>query len=138
MIKAIEHPITVDSELDEALQSFVRRGDDLSFRKLMTTYQPMVAKLCRRILGRTAAADDAVQETFYKLSRHAGSITSKAGPWLYTCAINTALTARRTEITRKSRERAVVRVESRGLNADDRELVRECIAKLAREDRDVI
>jgi RNA polymerase sigma factor (sigma-70 family) len=70
---------------------YASAGDPRDFEALVATYQSMVIATCRRVLGTHADAEDACQETFLKLARHAGGIRSNLGAWLHTCARQTSI-----------------------------------------------
>ena len=86
--------------LDEAvLLSSAASGDAVAFAELVRRHGPMVLGVCRRVLGPTADADDAFQQTFLALVEHAGSIRTPAAlpGWLHRTAFRAAgkLKARR-------------------------------------------
>ncbi|MEO1535727.1 MAG: sigma factor [Planctomycetota bacterium] len=63
----------------EAVRAFAASRDPRAFEVLLERYQRMVLATCLRVLGDRGHAEDATQETFLKLARHAGEITSNAG-----------------------------------------------------------
>lgn len=63
--------MSAGSNLDEgALVAAARRGDLDAFNELVLAYQDRVYNLAYRILGDSAAAEDATQETFIAAYRH--------------------------------------------------------------------
>lgn len=76
----------------EALRRFRRRKDHEAFAVLVRRYGPLVAGVCRRVLGPRPEADDAVQATFWALARRAGSIRRAVAlpAWLHAVAYRTA------------------------------------------------
>jgi RNA polymerase sigma factor (sigma-70 family) len=76
----------------EALARFRRSKDGEAFALLVRRYGPLVAGVCRRVLGPRPEADDAVQATFWTLARKAGSIRhARTLPaWLHAVAYRTA------------------------------------------------
>lgn len=76
----------------EALCRFRRDRDEEAFALLIKRYGPLVAGVCRRVLGSRPEADDAVQATFWTLARKARSIRqAKTLPaWLHAVAYRTA------------------------------------------------
>ncbi len=82
-------------DCNDPLRRYVLSADPEAFRELLTAYRPMVMGVCRRVLGDQATAEDAAQETFMQLSRHAYTIRSNVGSWHYTCALNEARRLRR-------------------------------------------
>jgi len=89
----------------EHLQRFVLTGDPLAFRAVIDEYQRMVRATCAQILSHCPGeVDDAVQETFLRLSRSAPTIESNLGGWLQACARTTALNRLRSARLRSRRE----------------------------------
>jgi RNA polymerase sigma factor (sigma-70 family) len=68
----------------------------------------MVQRVCQRVLGNAADADDAFQATFVVLMRKASSVRwqSSVGNWLYGVAYRISLDARKRAERRKHHERA--------------------------------
>src|SRR5262245_63147399 len=89
----------------DLLLRFAEQRDEAAFELLVWRHGGMVLATCRRILGRSADADDAFQVTFLTLARRAGSIrTAAALPgWLHPVACRAAgkikAAARRPERT---------------------------------------
>ncbi len=131
---------TIDTA--SALNRFVGSADQQAFREILTTYQPMVFAVCRRVLGTSADAEDATHETFIKLSRHASSIRGSLGSWLYTCALNVSRDARHAAISRRQREREFSgqanEPQEPAFDADEYALLNRCMAQLEDQDREVI
>ena len=73
----------------EALLRYAERADADAFCLLVSRYQGLVFSACRRVLGNAGEAEDAVQETFIKLARQAGSIRTNPASWIFSCALNT-------------------------------------------------
>src|SRR5688572_678669 len=86
---ATNAPLT-DGEL---LDAFLNRGDEAAFEAIVRRHGPMVLGVCRRILGRSADAEDAFQAAFLVLVCKARSIVPRdlVGHWLYGVACRTAL-----------------------------------------------
>jgi RNA polymerase sigma-70 factor (ECF subfamily) len=65
-------------------------GDDMAFANLVDAYQAPIFNLCYRILGDTAAAEDAAQESFLKAYRHLRRYDPKRkfANWILTIASN--------------------------------------------------
>jgi RNA polymerase sigma-70 factor (ECF subfamily) len=62
----------------------------------------MVHATCRRRLRDAADVEDAVQEVFLRLARHAGEIRTHLATWLHACAVHVALDkVRRNEAQRR-------------------------------------
>lgn len=55
---------------DRQLARRARRGDEAAFATLVENYESAVYNLCYRLLGDSAEAEDAAQETFLRAYRH--------------------------------------------------------------------
>ncbi len=83
--------------------------------------------------------EDAVQETFIRLARHAGDIEGNVGSWLYATATNASIGLLRSEQARKRRERgfadeSATTVEPE-LPSEHEFLVEQCLAELEPDQR---
>ena len=92
-----------DSEL---LARYTASQDAEAFCAILSRYQNLVYATCLRVLGNRADAEDAAQECFMKLARHAGSVRSSLIGWLHTCATNVSITVLRQGRARAKREAA--------------------------------
>jgi RNA polymerase sigma factor (sigma-70 family) len=131
---------------DPAVAAFERyrfTHGEPDFQELMRLWLPVVRVICRRILGGSALTEDAMQETFIKIARHAHTVVGAPGPWVRACAVNASLSLRRSERARRAREQAYA-VES--LIDDDhheeapweQSLVLACLSELVEQDRQVL
>lgn len=125
----------------EAVRAFARSRDPGAFEVLLERYQRMVLSTCLRVLGDRGHAEDATQETFLKLARHAGEISTNAGAWLHRCATRTAIDAQRRLRVRRDAE--AVAASSSGVPEERtwREiepLVDVALERLRDQDRDVL
>ncbi len=103
---------------------FVERRDEAAFAALVERYGPLVLGAGRRTAGggpgSVVDAEDALQATFLSLARHAGRLIDRMGPnrplggWLYRVAVNAVLQAKRSDVARRRRERAVARQHAPG------------------------
>lgn len=86
---------TVQTTSDKDLLSLIQSGDRGAFSELYKRHRRALYAFCARLLGDTQAAEDAVHDTFMKLSTESGSIAQPAAlkSWLFTVARNEALMA---------------------------------------------
>jgi RNA polymerase sigma-70 factor, ECF subfamily len=79
--------------LEPALVERVRSGDPLAFRLVFDRYARAVRRFVRDLLGESAAADEATQETFVRAHRLIGRLRDeeRLGAWLFGIARNVAL-----------------------------------------------
>jgi len=106
---------------DTLLERFIHQRDAGAFEDLVRRHGPMVMGVCRRVLGKSADAEDAFQATFLVFLRKAGSVGrrgSLAG-WLYTVAHRVALRARANAARRQECERDAMKRQHFALNDDD-------------------
>jgi RNA polymerase sigma factor (sigma-70 family) len=96
--------VLTDAEL---LARFLTHRDEAAFEELVSRHGPMVRAVCRRVLGRTADADDAFQAAFLIFLRKARSIrrTDLLANWLCAVAYRTARQALRRRYRLGLRER---------------------------------
>jgi RNA polymerase sigma-70 factor (ECF subfamily) len=129
------------------LERYVASGDGSAFEELVREYQAMVYNTCLGVLERPSAdVDDAVQETFLKLARSAGSIHGNIAAWLHACARTTALDRRRRQRVRAAREREVQSYHenegeapgAEGEREEQRQALAQCVDELPKRDRDVV
>lgn len=145
--------MSISSAQEEALQPtsvvdslthYVTCGDPQAFTKLVEEYQGMVLSTCRSVLGWGPDAEDAAQEAFIKLARHAASIQRHPGAWLHAVARTTALDV----LSRRQRERrlggnqldseAVQAVAPEGVDAEGTRILHESVQALPVADREVL
>jgi RNA polymerase sigma factor (sigma-70 family) len=130
-----------------ALKMYAKRGDPSAFEVLARRYQNMVLATCRRVLRNETDAEDAAQDTFLKLARHAGSIRSHAGAWLHAAAMGCSIDLMRRAESRRKAEHAAG-IEGASERADGAEeyalwseiepMLDEAIAALEVADRELI
>lgn len=142
----------LDPALDDrtALARYAKTGDPSAFATLTQRYQQMVLATCSRVLRSQADAEDAAQETFLKLAKHAGVIRGNAAAWLHACAFGTATDMLRQQASRVRAERKAGREGDAdvGLAADATDdartwkelepLIDEALAQLSAEEREAI
>ena len=83
-----------DALTDEALVDAARNGSEAAFRELVERYEDRVASVVIRMLGDTAEAEDAGQETFIRFYRSLHGFRGQAsvGTYMTRIAINLSLT----------------------------------------------
>jgi len=83
----------VHPKSDQELLSLIRTGDKGAFAELYMRYSRALFAFCSRLLGDTQAAEDAVHETFMKLSSGSAAIAEPAAlkSWLFAVARNESL-----------------------------------------------
>jgi len=135
--------------MSQALLARVANGDAAAVREALDTWGGLVWSIARRMLGTTQDAEDAVQEAFIELWRHAGRFDESLG----TEAQFVATIARRRIIDRMRRNRArpamealpetlaaVAEGEAESLaeRADESERAQWALAKLGADQQQVI
>jgi RNA polymerase sigma-70 factor (ECF subfamily) len=75
------------TELD-LLNRYAHDRDAEAFAQLVDCYQRLILSTCRRRLHDAADLDDAVQETFLRMAKAAGTLRNNVGAWLHRCAVN--------------------------------------------------
>ena len=83
---------------DETLASQVARGDSNALETLYDRYAPMVLSFTLKVVGDKPAAEDILQETFWRVWRSAATYQPKSGSftgWLFRIARNLAIDAYR-------------------------------------------
>ncbi len=94
---------TIETDLS-LLQRFATAGDHAAFAEIIRRYAGMVFATCHRVLRDAARAEDAAQETFYRLMRRPEAVSHSLGAWLHTAATNLAVDSLRSESARQRRE----------------------------------
>lgn len=142
------------SELrDEELVLCLCRRDVQAFETLYERYGDLVFSVALRIIGDTAAAEDAVQEVFLRLWRRPDTYNVERGrflTWLLSIARNRAIDERRSRGRRQRHEAAAAPLEGvvafgdsddpllGALLADERETIRRALTLLPIEQRQAI
>ena len=90
--------VGLEGASDETLAVQVSAGDSSALETLYDRYASTVLGISLRVLGDQAAAEDVLQETFWRVWRSAGSYQSQRGSfssWLFRIARNLAIDAYR-------------------------------------------
>lgn len=109
--------MNVTNLADEQLLANAARGDTVSFETLYDRYAPAVLGVALRITGDRPLAEEAVQETFWRVWRGAASFQTQRGTftgWLFGIARNLAI-----DLCRRRR----VRPQAMSLPASDDEAI---------------
>src|SRR5262245_18413782 len=96
-IRSLVTARTADALPDrQLLERFTRQREEDWFAALVRRYGPLVLGVCRRVLGNSHDAEDAIQATFLVLVRKADAVarTDSLGGWLHQVAYHAALRAR--------------------------------------------
>lgn len=128
-----------------ALHHYSQSADPRAFEVLTLRYQSMVLATCRRVLGNTADADDAVQETFLRLARNAADVRSNVAAWLHACALRISIDQQRKQSAQRRAEEHATRTAAAQAGDDSaatwRELeplIDDALSNLHESDRDLI
>ena len=139
---------------DEALMALVASGDEEAIEDLYDRYATQVRGLALRLLQERRAAEDIVQETYWRVWRHARSFDAGRGSfksWLFTIAHRLAVDVLRQQKIRPETNPQALDLEqisssSEGSNKvqetawmkEQRDRVREAVAELPPEQLQVI
>lgn len=95
----------------QLLDRYARDRDEAAFELLVARHGPMVLDVCRRVLHRAEAVQDAFQATFLVFIQKAGSIRKpeQIGSWLYGVADRVANKAKTKATQRHALEIAAAR-----------------------------
>jgi RNA polymerase sigma factor (sigma-70 family) len=86
------------------LTRFRESRDSAAFREIVRRYAAAVYATCHRILHDPGRAEDAAQETFYRLMTRPQRVSASLGGWLHRAATRLALDIQRSDNSRKRRE----------------------------------
>lgn len=94
------------SEADlDLLKRYATGGDPDAFGEIVRRYTALVYHTCFRVLHDKALAEDASQDTFYRLMRAPGTVNRSVGAWLHRTATRRSLDVLRSDTARAKRER---------------------------------
>jgi RNA polymerase sigma-70 factor (ECF subfamily) len=122
------------------LQRFKETRDPEAFREIVCRYTGAVFATCHRILRDPGSAEDAAQETFFRLMTRPQRVTASLGGWLHRAATRLALDIRRSDGSRRRREIACGTPEPTEATdwADVAPKLDEALAALPEEQRDLL
>lgn len=133
-------PETSDAELLAALRREQSGGP--AFEQLVQRYQPLVWRVCYRLLGSEHDASDAAQEVFVTLflKRQEAARTAPLPAWLRGVALRTCLAQRRGFARRRRRETVVARPEyaAQAATTEQSLELEQMLATLDEEDRALV
>ncbi len=137
----------VPASEDAALAAACQSGDLRGYERLYAMHGARMKNLARNVLGSSADAEDAVQETFLKVQRSIASFRGQSSfvTWTYRILINTCYDARRSRLRKKEvsttddESEETPRMEPRAPAAHPslRMALERALAKLTRHQRDV-
>jgi RNA polymerase sigma-70 factor (ECF subfamily) len=140
------HPAVSARAADAALVERCRRGDLGAFEELYRLHAPRLYNLALRMLGNTADAEDAVQDTFLVAHKRLDTFRGEAalGTWLYKLTVNQCLDRLRGRASRESQATDSLdepertwQPRARGDSAVERMDLKSAIAKLPEGGRTV-
>jgi len=91
--------VNTEEPQEEHLVTAARTGDRAAFGRLVERHARQVFRVCFRITGSEAMAEDAVQETFIRAWRKLATFDGRSAfsTWLHRIAVNSALEQLRRE-----------------------------------------
>src|SRR5438094_4869872 len=130
-----------DSELAAACQAGEMRG----YERLYSLHGKRMKSIARNLLGSTADAEDAVQETFLKVQRSIGTFRAQSSfvTWTFRILINTCYDARRSRLRKKevanedSKESPGIEPRAPGAHPTLHMALERALAELTQHQRDV-
>jgi RNA polymerase sigma-70 factor, ECF subfamily len=135
------------SSEDTALAAACRSGDVRAYERLYAMHGARMKNLARNVLGSSADAEDAVQETFLKVQRSIATFRGQSSfvTWTYRILINTCYDARRSRLRKKevttsehdAEETPRMEPRAPGAHPSLRMALERALAKLTRHQRDV-
>ncbi|HEY8749853.1 MAG TPA: sigma-70 family RNA polymerase sigma factor [Tepidisphaeraceae bacterium] len=133
-------PMTLTEPDLVLLTRFRDSRDAEAFREIVRRYAAAVYATCHRILHDPGRAEDAAQETFYRLMTRPQKVSSSLGGWLHRAATRLALDIQRSDTSRKRREASYETTQSVEAStwADVVPQLDEALATLPEELRDLL
>src|SRR3954470_10515150 len=105
-VNQLRRPASAQEDDSLLLSRFLADLDAEAFAELVRRHGPMVLGVCRRVLGNSPDADDALQAAFIVLARKGGSVRNgrSVASFLFGVARFAALRARDKERRRREHE----------------------------------
>jgi RNA polymerase sigma factor (sigma-70 family) len=94
---------TTEADLD-LIKRYAHGGDPDAFAEIVRRHTAMVYHTCLRVLHDKALAEDASQDTFFKLMRSSATVNRSLGAWLHKTATRRCLDVLRSDKARRRRE----------------------------------
>lgn len=136
-----------DSE-EGRLLARAQRGDMLAFESLVQMHQQRVYAHCCRMLNNSVEAEDLTSETFLRAFQHLASLRAEPSIiyWLLRVANNLGISMIRKRTTRPEVELDEIREQPSGVATPEeqtieqarRDMVRNCLQRLAPQDRTAV
>lgn len=104
-VTVVDAPIQTQEADLSLLRRFTETGDPAIFAEIVRRYAGVVYSASHRILNDEARAQDVSQETFFRLMRQPKLVTHSLGGWLHRSATHLAIDAKRSELSRRQREK---------------------------------
>jgi len=95
---------TAEADLD-LIKRYADAGDPDAFAEIVRRHTAMVYHTCLRVLHDRGMAEDASQDTFFRLMRAPATVNRSLGAWLHKTATRRCLDVLRSEKARQRRER---------------------------------
>jgi len=95
--------LSLQSDL-EVLRRFAQFNDAQAFAEIVRRHAAFVYATCLRVLGNPARAEDASQETFFRLMQRPHDINQSLGTWLHRTATHLSIDVLRSDASRRRRE----------------------------------
>ena len=89
-------------------------GDDRVYDQYIQAYRPMVYSVCRRYLRNPEDVEDAVQETFIKMTRYLHQVHGSIVAWLTSTAYSSSIDLIRRAASEERRRQQMAQDSSAG------------------------
>ena len=124
----------------DMLDQYRNDRDSDTFAEIIETCRPLVTAICQRHIVDGGDLEDAVQETFVKLARHADVIHGDVEAWLRSAAATTAVDFTRRALLQRTHLKSLTHVKTSqcrdSLSWEDVQVrIEEALAGLDAEDR---